>query len=243
MLCNYGVVCAIRKLALEISTGPIHFFHYRSQDELVLSRLKKMKQRQLKRTQAQSAGLLQRLRAIARNARLDWIKGKVRWFIENEEMSRIRANVEVEKVLGRSDKGLWTDQAERASVYRMDFMKEESEGRKFTKYHKESMEHWKHMIDPMLAEEKQRYQSIEEVPGGKDDVLQITDCQEADRPERRIRRISSTARLRLLESKRDRELVSAAEDVVQEIALICQKDFTPDEAMLGGGRESLVGAD
>jgi hypothetical protein len=195
----------------------------RAHYEPVLNRLKKMRK---KRERPDIGNLLLRARAYARSGRPDWIKGKLRWFSEPEELDRIMANVEVEKTIGRSEPQLWSEKSENKG-YRSEFNIDE---RGFSKFNKESAEIWKHQIDPMLAEENYR------APGGKDrnrEAIEPGGATGDELPQIKTEKSGSSKRLRLLEVRYSDDIVRTATDVCQEIAQICKKDETenddPDE--------------
>lgn len=184
--------------------------------EPVMTRLKKMREKSQQRSTSNRVSLLDRVKLSSVSSRMEWIKGKVRWFVESEELGKLRAKLEVEKSIGRAYPQMWReidDGAYRAGV-------EDRTDKELTPHQKISMEHWRNQVDPMLLEDEYVRHGI---PGGKEKTEDV----------KRFRR--QAKHLRLLEIKQTEDIVGTAEELIEQITMICQdkneEDFAPPDAM------------
>lgn len=205
---------------MDVIQTTTHFFEEREQHGAVLQRLRTTQERMKPRKPDEAKKLLLHLRGLANALRLDWIKSRLRWMADPEAMNRLRANFEVEKTLGRKSPELWTEQSDAQRTTRMDLVRpdyDEAKPRVVNKYNKESMEMWRHQIDPMLAEEK-----IAFLPPGKDEKkTQEVVMLRGDSAR------SGRGRLRMLEQRRsDEDMVLVAENVIEQISLVTRGEET-----------------
>ncbi len=205
--------------------------HDRSRFDPMMKRLKKMRASRLTRSREECEALFHKVKAFARNARLDWIKGKVRWFTETEEFEKIRANLEVEKTMGRPEPQLWRGSTDQAHKYRSELSKE---GKAPAKYINAADEQWQHQINPMMLEDLDLYQgqgipvpkqlnqdqSAQELPEGK---------EKEDKKRVRRARKPRAPRGRMQGSLPGEDIVHNAESLVEEIRLLCQDDYASSQ--------------
>lgn len=179
----------------------------RAQIDRILQRLRRFRETRPDREIVRDERtLLQRLTRVMQGRRTEAVKAKLRWFTETEEFEKLQAQMEVKRSIGRQ--GLWTEEAD-SKAMRADFVTDRDSGQHFVKFHKESMQHWKHQIDPLLADERPYFEP--EAPGGKES-----------------RRVTKAHRkLRVLEGQAENaeeELLLTAQSLVEEIKLLCEND-------------------
>jgi hypothetical protein len=95
------------------------------QNDPVMSRLRRMRERNAAREEAAASEFWDRSKAAY--SRMSWWRGKMRWFIAGQHAQKIKANMQVEQSLGREQPMLWQSQEDQSQSgsYRLNLMEEE----------------------------------------------------------------------------------------------------------------------
>jgi hypothetical protein len=181
--------------------------------DTVRDRLRRMRERNEMRGARSVENLYDKLRMTGRYPDL---KAKMRWSVGGKHAAKIKANLAVESSIGAEQPDLWVLKGQLASgsdafepVYKL---KESNE------YKKLGMPSGLPALDPLMIAERE-YMASFNGPGGKDsqqrfNVPAITHDK------------GDMKRLRLLEIHRnERDIEELAEEVVDDIKLICMDDY------------------
>jgi hypothetical protein len=208
-------------------------FEDRSHDP-VLQRLRKMREKSVAREESALASLMDKVRATGRSGRVDWVKGQMRWFVGGKHAAKIKANIEVEKTLGREQPELWSPSPagghDSNNGYNVNLMAEEKRiSMKISQeYSKLAITGNHPMLDPLMIAERE-WAATNTAAGNSGDGSADANFQV---PEKQLPAPKADfKRLRLLEIHRsERAIEELASEVVSDIKLICMDDYRESKA-------------
>lgn len=202
-----------------------------------------MRERNKIREENEMASLMDLVRANGRSGRIDWLKGKMRWFVGGRYAAKIKANIEVEKTLGREQPELWMPSpagGRDSHGYGVNLMAEEQRisMKMSQEYAKITQSGQYPALDPLMIAEREwaatNTGAARAAIGMDKDVAVESGTgvgfgpQEKQLPATQ----ADVRRLRLLEIHRsERDIEELANEVVKDINLVCMDDYREEKAV------------